>query len=72
MNLRRLLLIATAAFAIAFGTFSYGLPLLSGGCEPTAGACARCGDGVCAKSCESAASCPKDCGVTGGTPSKAR
>lgn len=28
--------------------------------------CARCGDGVCAKSCENALSCPQDCG---GVPS---
>lgn len=27
--------------------------------------CARCGDGVCAKSCENAQTCPRDCG--GGT-----
>jgi len=31
-----------------------------------AAACARCGDGVCARSCENAQSCPADCG---GTPS---
>lgn len=29
-------------------------------------ACARCGDGVCARSCESATSCPRDCGGGGG------
>ena len=74
MNLRRLLLIAAAAFAIAFGTFSYGLPLLTGGCEPTAGACAICGDGVCAKSCENKYTCPRDCGGsgTGTTSAQAR
>jgi hypothetical protein len=72
MNLRRLLLIATAAIAIALSTFSYGLPLLIGGCEPTAGACQRCGDGYCAKSCENQYTCPKDCGVTGGTTATAR
>ena len=54
MNLRRMLLIAAAAVAIAFGTVSLGLPGVSEvGCT-TAGACARCGDGVCARSCESA------------------
>ena len=62
-NLRRILLIGAAAFAIAFGAFSYGAPVIPGVCEPTAGACARCGDGVCAKSCENQYSCPKDCGV---------
>jgi hypothetical protein len=29
-------------------------------------ACARCGDGVCAKSCENATTCPRDCGGGGG------
>jgi hypothetical protein len=66
MNLRRMLLIAAAAVAITLGAFSYGPPLLGGGCEPTAGACARCGDGVCAKSCENQYSCPRDCGVASG------
>lgn len=67
MNLRRMLLIAAAAIAIAFGSVSLGLPGVSEvGCT-TAGACARCGDGVCARSCESATSCPKDCGGGGGT-----
>ena len=66
-NLRRILLAGAAAFAIAVGAFSYGVPGLSGGCEPTAGACARCGDGVCAKSCENQYSCPKDCGVASGS-----
>ena len=28
--------------------------------------CARCGDGVCAKSCENAITCPRDCGGGGG------
>ena len=32
-------------------------------------ACARCGDGVCARSCENATSCPRDCGGGGGTAS---
>jgi hypothetical protein len=62
-TLRRVLLVVAAALAIAFGTFSYGVPGISGGCEPTAGACARCGDGVCAKSCENQYSCPRDCGT---------
>lgn len=66
MNVRRMLLVAAAAIAISLGAFSYGLPLLSGGCEPTAGACARCGDGVCAKSCENKNTCPQDCGGSSG------
>jgi len=71
MNLRRLLLIVVAAFAITFGALSYGLPLLTG-CEPVAGACQRCGDGYCAKSCENQYTCPRDCGVTGGGTTAAR
>ena len=72
MRLRRLLLIAAAAIAIAFGTFSFGPTMLSDGCEPTAGACAKCGDGVCAKSCENQYSCPRDCGVASGTAAAPR
>lgn len=64
MNLRRTLLIVVAFLAVAFGAISLGLPRLAGGGEPTAGACARCGDGVCARSCENQYSCPKDCGGT--------
>ena len=72
MNLRRALLIIVALFAIAFGSISFGTTWLAG-CETTAGACARCGDGVCAKSCESKYSCPQDCGGTvGSTSAQAR
>ena len=60
MNLRRALLIAAAAGAAALGTISFSLSGYFG-----AGACARCGDGVCARSCETAASCPRDCGTIG-------
>jgi hypothetical protein len=70
MRLRRLVLIAAAAFAIAMGTFSYGLPLLTGGCEPTAGACQRCGDGYCARSCENEYTCPRDCKATSSTTAR--
>lgn len=70
MNLRRALLIVFAVLTIAFGAISLGLPWAAGGGEPTAGACARCGDGVCARSCESATSCPRDCGGSGGTNAK--
>ena len=71
MNLRRTLLIAAAGCAIAAGSISFGLPGLTNvGVEQTAAACARCGDGVCARSCETAASCPKDCGGTVGVTKK--
>lgn len=32
--------------------------------QTTLSACARCGDGVCARSCENEFSCPRDCGPT--------
>ena len=67
MNLRRALLIVAVVLAIALGAFSFGLAGFDGG-EPTAGACARCGDGVCAKSCENQNTCPQDCGGSGGIP----
>ena len=68
MRLRRTLLIVVALLAVTFSAIAFGLPWRAGGCqEPTAAACARCGDGVCAKSCESAKSCPRDCGGGGGT-----
>ncbi|MFN2414165.1 MAG: hypothetical protein ABR603_03385 [Pyrinomonadaceae bacterium] len=70
MNLRRMLLIFAAVLAIALGAISSGLAGF-GTPEPTAGACAICGDGVCAKSCESKYSCPKDCGG-GGSGTTAR
>lgn len=76
MNLRRTLLIAAALCAVAAGSISYGLTQPADGglnacAEQTraAAACARCGDGVCARSCETAASCPRDCG---GVPSESR
>lgn len=66
MNLRRALLIAAAVCAVGFGSISFGLPWPDGGGAPTAAACARCGDGVCARSCENKYSCPQDCGGTAG------
>jgi hypothetical protein len=71
MKLRRMLLAFAAALVIALGAVSFGLAGF-GTPEPTAGACARCGDGVCAKSCENKYSCPKDCGGVGGTTATAR
>lgn len=67
MNLRRTLLVVVAVLTIAFGAISFGLPRFVGGCETTAGACQICGDGYCAKSCENQYTCPRDCGVSGGT-----
>jgi hypothetical protein len=63
MRLRRTLLIVVALLAITFSAIAFGLPWRAGGCdEPAAAACAICGDGVCAKSCENKFSCPRDCG----------
>jgi hypothetical protein len=63
MNLRRALLIAAAAGAVALGSISLSLSgFVGGGKTEAAASCARCGDGVCARSCETAASCPRDCG----------
>jgi hypothetical protein len=64
MNLRRTLLIAAALLVIALGALTFGLLGHKGAGAPTAAACARCGDGVCAKSCENKYSCPQDCGGT--------
>ena len=69
MRLRRILLIVAAVLVIAFGAISFGLTGTGGGVEPTAAACAICGDGVCAKSCENKYSCPRDCGTGSGTGS---
>ena len=70
MRLRRTLLIVAAVLAIVFGAISSGI--ISGGGETTAGACQRCGDGYCAKSCENKYTCPKDCGGGGGTTAATR
>jgi hypothetical protein len=65
MNLRRTLLIVAAFLVIVFGAISFGLMGTAGGGQPTAGACQRCGDGYCAKSCENKYTCPQDCGGGG-------
>jgi len=70
MNIRRTLLIIVAVFAIAFGAISFGMVSFGGNVEPAAGACARCGDGVCARSCETKYSCPQDCGGSGSTSAR--
>lgn len=65
MSLRRTLLIVAALLAIAFGSASVRLSDRGDvGVERTAAACAICGDGVCARSCENKYSCPRDCGGT--------
>ncbi len=68
MKVRRMLLIAVAAGAVAIGSITFGLSGRAGAganaCgtqTQTAAACARCGDGVCARSCENERSCPADC-----------
>lgn len=74
MKLRRILLVAAAACAVAYGSFSLGLPVPAAdnvqACAEkgqTTARCGKCGDGQCVKSCgETATSCPKDCG---GVPS---
>ncbi|MCA1616376.1 MAG: hypothetical protein LC800_20210 [Acidobacteria bacterium] len=72
MGLRRKLMILVAFLAFAFGALAFGLPWRAGGTqEPTAAACAICGDGVCAKSCETKYSCPRDCGVSSGATTSA-
>jgi hypothetical protein len=60
MNKLRALLILLVIFAVT---------ILASYKGREGAACARCGDGVCARSCESATSCPRDCGTTGGIPS---
>jgi len=75
----RATLIAVALCAAGIGVSFYGSfgaanTKDKNSCEQTqvAAACARCGDGVCAKSCETARSCPADCGSGGGTTSSVR
>ena len=69
MRPHRTLLIVAAALAIVFGVIAFGM--LAGG-ETTAGACQRCGDGYCAKSCENKYTCPQDCGGSTATTAAPR
>lgn len=71
MRLRRTLLIVAAVLVIVFGAISFGM-LAAGGGETTAGACQRCGDGYCARSCENKYTCPQDCGGSTGTTGATR
>lgn len=57
MNKLRAFLILVAICVIA-------ICLSFSGRDNAGAACARCGDGVCARSCENATSCPRDCGGT--------
>lgn len=52
-----LIALAFAAVSIGFGAASV---IEQGGEEPAA--CQKCGDGVCARSCENERTCPQDCG----------
>lgn len=71
MKLRRTLLLIVAVLVLALGAISFGM--LSGGVgETTAGACQRCGDGYCAKSCENKYTCPQDCGGTPGVSGQSK
>jgi len=63
---------AICAVSIGFGFYGYSRTANASdtsGVQQTekAAACARCGDGVCARSCENATTCPRDCGGSGGT-----
>ena len=48
--------------AVVLAAASIGLGVLKATPDlPEAARCQRCGDGVCAKSCENAQTCPQDC-----------
>lgn len=64
-----LIAIAFSAVSIGFGYAHFGVANAVDNQPQKAAACARCGDGVCARSCENAQSCPQDCG---GVPSATR
>ena len=49
--------VALAAVSIGFGAAS----AVDKNTEQATSFCQRCGDGICAKSCENAQTCPKDC-----------
>jgi hypothetical protein len=70
MKRLRATLIALVICAASIGFGLYGsfeaATQDNSGRQTQAAACARCGDGVCAKSCENATTCPRDCGGGGG------
>lgn len=63
--------LCAASIGISFyGSFGAAITKDNSGHEQTQmTACARCGDGVCARSCENERTCPADCGTGGGTTS---
>lgn len=64
--LSAVLLGSVLAIGAAIPTASAGALLSGKACDTTqtAAACGKCGDGFCAAQCgETAANCPKDCGV---------
>lgn len=69
MKYFRLTLISIALAAAA--SIGLGVSYSSAPDSQAAAFCQRCGDGVCAKSCENAQSCPQDCAPQPGTSSKA-
>ena len=57
------------AIAVALAAVSIGLGAVSAvdnSSERGTSFCQRCGDGYCAKSCENAQTCPRDCAPGGG------
>lgn len=54
--------VALAAVSIGFGAAS----AVDNNSERGASACQICGDGFCARSCENAQTCPRDCAPGGG------
>ena len=60
MKYLRATLIAVAFAAVSIGFGAVSAIEQSGEQEPAA--CQKCGDGVCARSCENERTCPQDCG----------
>jgi hypothetical protein len=54
--------VALAAVSIGFGAAS----AVDNNSKQAAASCQICGDGYCAKSCENAQTCPRDCAPGGG------
>jgi hypothetical protein len=72
--MKRSRLLLTLAGALVFGTaavlFVNSDTACALGVSVTAGACQKCGDGYCARSCENERTCPRDCAPGGGTQTK--
>jgi hypothetical protein len=56
------------ALALAAASIGIGVAAIDKTSAETQGTnfCQRCGDGFCAKSCENAQTCPRDCAPGGG------